>query len=224
MDIDGLGDKLVAQLVATGQVKTVGDLYRLRQTDLLQLERMGEKSAQNLLDRIEHSKDTTLSRFLYALGVPQVGEATAQQLAEHFGDLEAVMDADRDTLQEAPNIGPSMAEDIYAFFHQKHNREVIDMLLRAGVQPSPPRRGKALAASPISGKSFVLTGGLESMTRDEAKNRLAELGAHVSESVSKNTDYVVVGAEPGSKADKALALGVKTIGEKELLALLNARR
>ena len=217
MDIEGLGDKLVAQLVATGRVKTVADLYRLREADLVALERMGEKSAQNLLQRIEHSKDTTLARFLHALGIPQVGEATAQQLAEHFGRLEAVMSADRDTLQRAPNVGPSMAEDIHAFFHQKRNREVIEELLRAGVRPAASRRR---AGSAISGKAFVLTGGLESMTRDEAKNRLLELGAQVTESVSKKTDYVVVGAEPGTKADKARALGIKTIDEEQFLRLI----
>jgi DNA ligase (NAD+) len=217
MDIEGLGEKLVEQLVATKQVASVADLYRLRKADLVALERMGEKSAQNLLERIESSKDTTLGRFLNALGIPQVGEATAEVLAEHFGSLEALMDADRERLQEAPNVGPSMAEDIYAFFHQKHNREVIEALLRAGVRPAGPRRRKVSA---ISGKTFVLTGGLEAMTRDEAKNRLHELGATVSESVSKKTDYVVVGTEPGSKADKARALGVKTIDEREFLKLI----
>jgi DNA ligase (NAD+) len=217
LDIEGLGDKLVAQLVATGRVKTVADLYHLSEADLVALERMGEKSAQNLLQRIEASKDTTLARFLYALGIPQVGEATAQQLAEHFGRLETLMGADRDTLQGAPNVGPSMAEDIHAFFHQRRNREVIEEVLRAGVRPAAPRRREVSA---ISGKIFVLTGGLESLTRDEAKNRLAELGAQVSESVSKKTDYVVVGTEPGSKADKARALGVKMIDEKQFLQLI----
>src|SRR5262249_45074122 len=122
MDIEGLGDKLVEQLVATGLVKHVADLYRLKKANLLVLERMGEKSAQNLLDNIERSKDTTLARFLYALGIPQVGETTAEQLARHFGGLDEVMEADQDTLQQAPNVGPSMAEDIHAFFRQKHNR------------------------------------------------------------------------------------------------------
>jgi DNA ligase (NAD+) len=217
LDIEGLGDKLVAQLVATEQVKTVADLYHLSEADLVALERMGRKSAQNLLQRIEASKDTTLARFLYALGIPQVGEATAQQLAEHFGRLETLMGADRDTLQDAPNVGPSMAEDIHAFFHQKRNREVIEELLRAGVRPAAPRRREVSA---ISGKTFVLTGGLESLTRDEAKNRLAELGAQVSESVSKKTDYVVMGTEPGSKADKARALGIKMIDEMQFLRLI----
>jgi DNA ligase (NAD+) len=217
MDIEGLGDKLVEQLVAKGLVRTVADLYHLRKDELVALERMGEKSAQNLLDRIEKSKHVTLARFLNALGIPQVGEATAELLAQHFGSLEAVMNADREALEAVPNIGPSMAEDIHAFFRQKHNREVIEALLRAGVKPVAPRQRRS---SPISGKTFVLTGGLESMTRDEAKNRLAALGAKTSESVSKKTDYVVVGSDPGSKADKARALGVRMIDEKEFLKLI----
>jgi DNA ligase (NAD+) len=217
MDIEGLGEKLVEQLVAKGLVKTVADLYRLREADLVALERMGEKSARKLLDNIEKSKNVTLARFLHALGVPQVGEATADLLAQHFGSLEAVMNADRAALEAVPNIGPSMAEDIHAFFRQKHNREVIEALLRAGVRPVAPRPRRS---SPISGKTFVLTGGLESMTRDEAKNRLAALGARTSESVSKKTDYVVVGHDPGSKADKARALGVTMIDEKEFLKLI----
>ncbi|OGA53939.1 MAG: DNA ligase (NAD(+)) LigA [Betaproteobacteria bacterium RIFCSPLOWO2_12_FULL_62_13] len=217
MDIEGLGDKLVEQLVAKQQVRTVADLYHLKKADLVALDRMGEKSAQNLLERIEKSKDARLARFMNALGIPQVGEATAELLAQHFGSLEAVMNADRETLQEAPNVGPSKAEDIHAFFHQKHNREVIEALLRAGVKPAAPRRRKT---SPISGKTFVLTGGLESMSRDKAKSRLAALGARAAESVSKKTDYVAVGAEPGSKAEKARALGVRMIDEKQFLRLI----
>ena len=220
MDIEGLGDKLVEQLVARRKVKTVADLYRLSEDDLTALERMGEKSAQKLIARIGQSRQTTLARLLYALGIPQAGEVTAALLAEHFGSLEAVMDADLETLQEAPNVGPSMAADIYAFFREQRNRSVIEALLRAGVRPAAPRPHKA---TPISGQTFVLTGSLESMTRDEAKNRLAALGATTSESVSRNTDYVVIGAEPGSKADRARELGVRTIGEKEFLRLVGAR-
>ena len=217
MDIEGLGDKLVEQLVAKGLVKTVSDLYHLKKADLVALERMGEKSARNLLERIEKSKDVTLARFLNALGILQVGEATAELLAQHFGSLEAVMNADRDALQEAPNVGPSMAEDIHAFFHQRQNREVIAELLRVGVTPAAPRR---LKKSSISGKTFVLTGGLESMSRDEARNRLTALGARAAESVSKKTDYVVIGAQPGSKAERARALGVRMIDEREFLRLI----
>ncbi|TAM45421.1 MAG: NAD-dependent DNA ligase LigA [Gammaproteobacteria bacterium] len=219
MDIEGLGDKLVEQLVEKRMIATVADLYRLKQDELAALERMGEKSAQNLLDNIEHSKDTTLARFLYALGVPQVGEATAEALAEHFGTVEALMEADKETLEQVPNIGPAMAEDISAFFREKHNRDVIAALRKAGVHwPSVKKRPKE--GLPLAGKSFVLTGGLSSMSRDDAKKRLQALGATVSGSVSKKTDFVVVGEEPGTKYDKAKELGIKTLNEKEFLKLV----
>ncbi len=219
MDIEGLGDKLVEQLVEKKMIETVADLYRLKQDALAELERMGEKSARNLLDRIERSKDTTLARFLYALGIPQVGEATAEALAEHFGALEALMGADRETLEQVPNIGPAMAEDISAFLREKHNRDVIRALRRAGVRwPSAKRRPKE--GLPFAGKSFVLTGGLSSMSRDGAKKKLQALGATVSGSVSKKTSFVIVGAEPGSKYDQARELGIKTLDEQEFLRLL----
>src|SRR5574338_1279583 len=220
MDIEGLGDKLVAQLVATGRVRTVAELYRLQEADLVALERMGAKSARKLLERIADTKATTLPRLLNALGIPQVGEATARELARHFGSLEAVMNADREILQKTPNVGPGMAADIHAFFHQKHNREVIEALLHAGVRAEAPPRAPVRRASPVAGKTFVLTGSLASMTRDEAKDRLAQLGARVTESVSKQTDYVVVGAEPGSKADRVRALGVAMLGERQFLELI----
>ncbi len=218
MDIEGLGEKLVEQLVEKKLVETVADLYRLEKDDLVGLERMGEKSAQNLLERIAKSKDTTLARFLYALGIPQVGEATAELLATHFGSLEAVMAADREALEQVYGVGASMAEDIGKFFRQKHNRKVIARLLEAGVQPRPPERRRKQTA--LAGKTVVLTGGLATMTRDEAKRRLHALGARVTDSVSKKTDLVIVGTEPGSKADKARALGVKMIGEEEFIKLL----
>jgi DNA ligase (NAD+) len=221
LDIEGLGDKLVAQLVDSGRVKTVADLYRLTAQDLTALERMGEQSSAKLVARIAASRDTTLARLLYALGIPQVGEATAAALAEHFGSLEAVMRADRQALQEAPDVGPSMAEDICAFFREKHNREVIAALLRAGVHAAAARRARK--ASGLAGKTFVLTGSLESMTRDEAKNRLEALGARTSESVSRRTDYVVVGSDAGSKADRARELGVAMIDERAFLKLVGAR-
>ncbi len=219
MDIEGLGDKLVEQLVSTKMIATVADLYHLKMDELAALERMGEKSARNLLDNIERSKNTTLARFLYALGIPQVGEATAETLAEHFGTLEALTDADRERLEEIPNIGPTMAEDIHAFFYEKHNRDVITALRKAGIHwPVVKRRSKE--GLPLAGKSFVLTGALAGLSRDEAKKRLQALGATVSSSVSKKTDYVIVGDEPGSKYDKAKELGVKTLNEKEFLELL----
>ncbi len=219
MDIQGLGDKLVEQLVEKAIVKTVADLYRLKQDQLAELERMGEKSAENLLAQIEKSKHITLGRFLNALGIPQVGEATALQLANHFGDLDPIINADRDVLETVPNVGPTVAEDIHAFFRQKHNREVIRQLRAAGVRwPRVERR--ATGELPLVGKTFVLTGTLSSLTRDEAKARLQALGATVSGSVSKKTDYVVVGEEPGSKAEKARELGVPTLSEKEFRKLI----
>jgi len=218
MDIEGLGDKLVQQLVDKGMVKTAADLYRLKKDELAGLERMAEKSAQNLLDQIEKSKDTTLARFLHALGIPQVGEATAQLLADHFGSLDDILDAKRETLEQIHGVGPNMAEDIYEFFHEKHNRDVIRALVKAGIHwPKPTRTKKS---SVLAGKTFVLTGGLSTLTRDEAKRQLQELGAKVSGSVSKKTDYVIVGEEPGSKADKARELGVAMLDEKEFLKLI----
>ncbi|MCR4332806.1 MAG: NAD-dependent DNA ligase LigA [Sulfuricaulis sp.] len=218
MDIEGLGDKLVQQLVEKDMVKTVADIYRLKHDELADLERMAEKSAQNLLDQIEKSKTTTLARFLHALGIPQVGEATAQLLADQFGSMDDIMNADRETLEQIHGIGPTMAEDIYSFFHEKHNRGVIRDLLKAGIHwPKPARVKKSTA---LTGKTFVLTGGLSTMTRDEAKRRLQELGAKIAGSVSKKTDYVIVGEEPGSKADKARELGVTMLDEKEFLKLI----
>jgi DNA ligase (NAD+) len=218
MDIEGLGFKLVEQLVDTGLVETVADLYRLKLAELADLERMGEKSAQNLLDQIEKSKSATLPRLLHALGIPQVGEATALALAQHFGNLDAVMDADVETLQEVSGIGPNVAAEIHGFFHQKHNREVIRALRQAGVEPQSLVVSRT--AQPLAGKTFVLTGTLASMTRDEAKEKLITLGAKVAGSVSKKTDYVVMGEEPGSKADKARELGVTILGEKEFRKLI----
>jgi DNA ligase (NAD+) len=218
MDVEGLGDKLVQQLVEKDMVKTVADLYRLTKDALANLERMAEKSAQNLVDQIEKSKETTLGRFLLALGIPQVGEATAQLLADQFGSLDDIMDADRETLEQIHGIGPTMAEDIASFFHEKHNREVIRNLLKAGVHWPKPTRAKKSSA--LVGKTFVLTGGLASMSRDEAKRKLQDMGAKVTESVSKKTDYVIVGEEPGSKADKARELGVTMLDEKEFLKLI----
>ena len=223
MDIEGLGDKLAEQLVASRMVETVADLYKLKDKNqaLVDLERMGEKSAQNLIDQIEKSKRTTLPRLLHALGIPQVGEATALALARHFGSLETVMDADVETLQEVSGIGPNVAEEIHGFFHQKHNREVIRALRQAGVEPQ--RLAVSRKAQPLAGKTFVLTGTLASMVRDDAKAKLIELGAKVAGSVSAKTDYVVAGDEPGSKYDKAKALGVKILDEAAFLKLLGGK-
>ena len=222
MDIEGLGDKLAELLVTSRLAETVADLYKLKDKKqaLVDLERMGEKSAQNLIDQIDKSRRATLPRLLHALGIPQVGEATALALAQHFGSLDAVMDADVETLQEVSGIGPNVAAETHGFFHQKHNREVIKALRKAGVEPQHLVASRK--AQPLAGKTFVLTGTLASMARDEAKEKLIELGAKVAGSVSKNTDYVVVGEEPGSKADKARELGVAMLGEKEFLKLIGS--
>ena len=219
MDINGLGDKLVEQMTGTKLVQTVADLYRLDRDKLVGLERMAEKSADNLLAQIERSKDTTLERFLYSLGIPQVGTASAELLAEHFGSLEAVMEADLETLQQIHGVGPRMADDVYRFFRQEHNREVIEALRSAGVR-WPAGKARSQLPQTLAGKTFVLTGGLTSMTRDEAKRSLKALGAKVAESVSKKTDYVVAGEDPGSKLDRARELGVDVLDEAALKQLL----
>jgi DNA ligase (NAD+) len=218
MDIEGLGEKLVDQLVSKAMVKTIADIYKLDKERLADLERMAEKSAQNLIDQIEKSKNTTLPRFLHALGIPEVGEATALALARHFGDLKPLMHADVEALEQVHGIGPNMAEEIATFFKQKHNREVINDLLKAKIHWDKLERPKA--GSALAGKTFVLTGSLSAMTRDEAKERLIALGAKVAGSVSKKTDYVVVGEEPGSKADKAAELGIAMLDERKFLELI----
>lgn len=220
LDIEGLGDKLVDQLLEKKQIDTVADLFHLKAEQLAELERMGKKSAENLVAAIEKSKSTTLPRFLYALGIREVGEVTAQNLATHLRNLDSIMAADEQTLQAIPDVGPTMAQHIAAFFRQSHNREVIADLLRAGVHWEETEALPA-AEQPLAGKTFVLTGTLDTMSRDEAKAKLQALGGKVTGSVSKKTDYVVAGAEPGSKRAKAEELGVTVIGEAQLLALLS---
>lgn len=219
MDIDGLGEKLVNQLVDQGLIEDVSATYALTVQDLVNLERMAEKSAKNLVTAIDKSKKTTLSRFLYALGIPHVGEATAQTLARHFGSLDAVTHANLKALEEVPDVGPIVAESIYKFFRQKHNRKVIQRLLKAEVKPVESDVNKP-SESRLRGKAFVLTGTLTSMSRDKAKVALQALGAKVVGSVSKKTDYVVVGTDPGSKATKAMKLGVTTLDEDRFLDLI----
>ncbi|MDD3651500.1 NAD-dependent DNA ligase LigA [Immundisolibacter sp.] len=217
MDIDGLGDKLIEQLVDRGLVRDVSDLYRLDAATLAGLERMGEKSAAKLIAAIEASKRTTLARFIYALGIRHVGEATAAALAAHFGDLEPLMQADVDTLTAVPDVGPVVAQSIRNFFDQPHNREVIGRLLAAGVRWSPVEA--RTGARPLAGKTIVITGTF-SRPREELTAALQRLGAKVSGSVSKKTSFVAVGDNPGSKADKAAELGIPTLDEAALLALL----
>ncbi|MEJ6023187.1 NAD-dependent DNA ligase LigA [Ramlibacter sp. PS4R-6] len=221
MDIEGLGEKLVDQLVEANVIKTLPDLYRLGLAGLVALERMGEKSAQNLLENLEKSKDTTLPRFLYGLGIRHVGEATAKDLAKHFGKLDAIMDASVEQLLEVPDVGPVVAESIHTFFQQPHNREVVEQLRACGVkwQEGEPARREAL---PLAGKTVVLTGTLPTLTRDEAKDMLEAAGAKVAGSVSKKTDYVVAGAEAGSKLDKARELGVPVLDEAGLRKLVSS--
>jgi DNA ligase (NAD+) len=218
MNIEGLGDKLVDQLVDGGLVETAADLYRLKPRALSELERMGEKSAANLLAEIEKSKDTTFARFIYALGIRNVGEATARDLALHFGSLEALCSADEAALQEVADVGPVVAQSIARFFSEPRNREVLRELRKVGVRwPEAKPRASAL---PLRGKTFVLTGTLPNLKREEAAERIEALGGKVSGSVSKKTDYVVVGSEPGSKYDKARQLGIALLDEKGLLKLL----
>jgi DNA ligase (NAD+) len=242
MDIDGLGEKIVDQLVAGGLVRTPADLYKVDVPALAALERMAEKSATNLVQAIESSKARPLARFVYALGIYHVGEEVAKILAQHFGSIQALVDADWDALIEEkdrvqkenarrrtrgepllepvlPGIGPEIMTSIANFFAQPHNRAVVSALLAAGVAPSaaaPPER----RASKMAGKTFVLTGTLPNLTRDEAAARIEAAGGRVTGSVSKKTTYVVAGADPGSKYDKARELGVPVLGEQDLLKLL----
>ena len=223
MDVDGLGDKLVDQLVDLGQVKTLADLYHLKLDTLANMDRMAEKSAVNLLEALEKSKTTTLGRFLFSLGIRHVGEATAKELARHFGQLDAVMVASEDALLQVADVGPVVAHSIRTFFDQPHNREVVQALRDAGV--SWPE-GDALAPTemPLAGITVVLTGTLQSMGRDEAKEKLEALGAKVAGSVSKKTHYVVAGAEAGSKLEKAQALGVPVLDDTGLAVLLTGEK
>ena len=218
MNIDGLGNKLIGQLVEKELINNVADLYTLKLEQLVELERMAEKSASNIVDALNNSKETTLDRFLYALGIREVGDATARSLANHFGSLSSIQSASQETLEEVTDIGPIMAKHIVTFFSQTHNRKVINELLTAGIRwPDVDIKTE----QPLQGKTFVITGALESMKRDEAKQRLLELGAKVSGSISRKTDCVIAGSEPGSKFKKAEELSIEILGEVEFLSLLN---
>ena len=220
MDVEGLGDKLVDQLVDGGLIRTLPELYKLGVAKLSALDRMADKSAANLVQALDKSKQTTLPRFLYALGIRHVGETTAKDLARHFGQLDKVMDATYEQLLEVPDVGPVVAQSIRTFFEQPHNREVAEQLRAAGVT-WPEHEGAELAApKPLAGQTFVLTGTLPTLTRDEAKELLEAAGAKVAGSVSKKTNYVVAGEEAGSKLEKAQQLGITILDEAGLQALL----
>ena len=219
MNIDGLGDKLVEQLVDEGLIHTIADLYHLDLERLIQLERMAEKSAKNLIASLEKSKKTTLARFIFSLGIHSVGETTAQTLANHFTTLENLIKADEEKLLAVPDVGPIVAGNLITFFKQEHNLEVVEQLIAVGIN-WPKIKKKSANEQPLAGKTFVVTGTLETMGRNDAKAALLELGAKVSGSVSKKTDYVVVGENPGSKATKAEDLGVTILDEKALIELL----
>ncbi len=224
MDIEGLGAELIEQLVASGQIETPADIYALDREQVAALERMGEKSTENLMKAIEASKETTLQRFLYALGVRLVGEATASALASHFGNLDGIAAASEEALVEVPDVGPVVAAAIRHFFAEKHNVEVVRTLQERGVHwPTfEPATAKEEPGA-LTGKTFVLTGTLSAMTRDEAKSRIQELGGKVTGSVSKKTDFVVHGDRPGSKRAKAEKLGVETLNESDFLDLIGPK-
>jgi len=220
MDVDGLGEALVDQLVNQGLVRNVADIYRLTEADLVKLERMGQKSAQNLLEEIKESRQSSLDRLIFALGIRFVGERTASLLADHFGSMDKLATASLEELESVFEVGPKVAASIHSFFREPRNQQLLKRLRDEGLrfaQQRPAPRSQALA-----GKTFVLTGMLERSTREEAKQRIERAGGRVTGSVSKKTDYVVAGADPGSKLDKAQALGVPVIDEKQLENLLSS--
>lgn len=223
MDIDGLGEKLIDQLLERSLVTTVADLYGLTARELVDIDRMGPKSAENLVAALRRSKETTFARFLFALGIREVGEATAKALANHFSSLDSLIAADMDLLLKVRDVGPIVAQHIVTFFAQSHNREVVARLLSAGVHWPEGLRSEE-RPEPLAGHTFVVTGTLTTMTRDEAKAQLEHLGARVAGSVSKSTDYLVAGSDPGSKLQKAEQLGVRVVREDEFMTLLESAR
>ena len=218
MDIENLGTALIEQLVEVGLVKNFADLYKLQKPELIELERMAEKSADNVIKAIEASKTRPLWRFVTALGIRHIGAQSAQILAEYFGSLDALMSAGQQELAEIDQIGPTMAESVYEYFRDTRNQAVIDQLLAAGIKPRQP---KTRRSSKLAGKTIVVTGSLENFTRQQIEQAIRQAGSKTSSSVSKKTDFVLAGENPGSKLDKALKLGVKVIDEKQFLAMLN---
>lgn len=221
MDIDGLGDKIVNQLLEAKLIRTIADLYQLNLQKLIELPRFGDKSAKNLLSSIDISKDTTFARFLYALGIREVGETTSKRLAQHFLTLEMLMQSDLETLETIDDIGPVVAQHIIVFFQQTHNREVIQQLLNAGIHWDVLTLNTEQRS--LHDQRFVLTGTLQNLTRNEAKNKLEELGAKVVGNVSAKTNYLVAGSNPGSKYKKAKQLQIQILTEQELFDMLGVR-
>jgi DNA ligase (NAD+) len=217
-DIDGVGPKIIDQLMEAGLIRDAADLFELKKEDLLNLERFADKSAQNTIDAISSKKKVSLDKFIYSLGIDHVGEETAFALGRHFKKLSNIREADLKELENIPDIGPVVAKSIYEWFQRPFNRKLLDKFRKEGVRVSEEKASKD--STKLAGKTFVLTGGLESISRDDAKDRIRELGGDVSSTVSKETDYVVVGAEPGSKFDKAKKLGIKILDEGEFLKLI----
>ena len=221
MDIEGLGEKLVAQLLEEGIIGNTADLYYLKKEDLVHIDRMADKSAENILKALETSKGPSLEKFIYALGIRHVGEHIARILARECGNLDSLMRADEAYLSSINGIGREIAASIRSFFNQPENIRIIERLRDAGVKPQEAERSRISA--PLNGKTFVLTGTLEGFSRNDAKDLIESLGGAVSSSVSKNTDYVVVGASPGSKLEKARTLGIATLDETEFRAFIEAQ-
>ena len=220
LDIDGLGDKLVEQLFDEKLIENISDLYHLTAEQLSGLERMGDKSAQNLVNALEKSKTPSLARFIFALGIREVGETTAKSLANHYRSLDALKNATVEELQQVDDVGPIVAGHVVSFFQQVHNLEVIDALLASGITPVLPEKLDSDTTLPLMGNTYVITGTLENMSRDEAKAKLETLGAKVSGSVSKKTTAVIAGDKAGSKLAKAEQLGVEVLNEDALQKLL----
>ena len=223
MDIDGLGDKLVEQMVDHDMIHSPADLYHLELSQLAGLERMAEKSASNLLSALQKSRTTTLAKFIYALGIREVGEATAEGLAGYFGSIEALQEADIETIQQVEDVGPVVAENVYHFFQQEENRAVIESLIAQGIHWPDPGAQHRVETQTLLGKSYVITGTLEGITRDEAAAKLKALGARVSGSVSSKTTTVIAGEKPGSKVSKAESLGVEILDQAGFESLVNEK-